>query len=114
MNKDKEACNYHCEVEAAFAMIGGKWKTRIIWHIGSEKVRFNELRDILENVSPRMLSKQLRELEQDHLVIRTQYAEVPVRVEYELTDRAKALLPIIDEICDWVIECYPEVAEQIQ
>jgi DNA-binding HxlR family transcriptional regulator len=114
MQRIKEKCPYHCEIEAAFAIIGGKWKARIIYHIGRDKPRFNELRDTLENVSPRMLAKQLRELENDGLVIRTMYKEIPPRVEYELTDAGKAFIPILDGISSWVIAYCPEAAGRIE
>jgi DNA-binding HxlR family transcriptional regulator len=114
MNRNGEACTYHCEIEAAFAIMGGKWKARIIWHIGEEKPRFNELRDILENVSPRMLAKQLRELESDGLVIRTQHPEIPPRVEYQLTDAGKALIPVLKNISSWVLAYCPEAAGKIE
>jgi DNA-binding HxlR family transcriptional regulator len=114
MNRNGELCTYHCEIEAAFAIVGGKWKARIIWHIGDGKPRFNELRDTLENVSPRMLSKQLRELEEDGLVIRTQHPEIPPRVEYRLTDAGKAFIPILESISSWVTEYCPDTAKMIE
>lgn len=70
MSRSEKKCVHHCEIESTVAIIGGKWKVQIIWHIGKNKPRFNELRDILGNVSPRMLAKQLKELEVDGLVIR--------------------------------------------
>ena len=114
MKRTKEKCPYHCEIEAAFAIIGGKWKARIIYHIGEDKPRFNGLRDTLENVSPRMLAKQLRELEADGLVIRTQHPEIPPRVEYELTPAGKAFIPILESISDWVTEYCPGAAGMIE
>lgn len=114
MNRNGEICTYHCEIEAAFAIIGGKWKARIIWHIAEGKPRFNELKDILENVSPRMLAKQLRELERDGLVIRTQHPEIPPRVDYQLTDAGKALIPILEHISTWVTAYCPDAAKMIE
>jgi DNA-binding HxlR family transcriptional regulator len=114
MKQNGKSCTYHCEIEAAFAIMGGKWKTRIVWHIGEGKPRFNELRDVLQNVSPRMLAKQLRELEADGLVIRTQHAEIPPRVEYQLTDAGKALIPILESISSWVQDFCPGAAERIE
>src|SRR5665647_1606544 len=113
MNKQRSICAFHCELDAAFAIIGGKWKAQIVWHIGDKTYRFNEMRDILETISPRMLSKQLHELEQDGLVIRTQFSEVPLRVEYRLTATGKSLVPILDSICSWVTEYCPETAGRI-
>ena len=108
MRRIPELCKYRCEIEAAFAIIGGKWKARIIWHIGNGCPRFNELKDILENVSPRMLAKQLRELERDGLVVRTMYQEIPPRVEYHLTQAGLDLLPVLNQICEWTMSHYPE------
>ena len=71
MKRSKEKCAYHCEIEAAFAVIGGKWKAGIIWHIGKERPRFNELRLPLGTISPRMLAKRAARAEADGLVIRT-------------------------------------------
>ena len=113
MKRNGNGCTYHCEIEAAFTIMGGKWKARIIWHIGEGKPRFNELRDMLENVSPRMLAKQLRELEADGLVTRTQHAEIPPRVEYRLTDAGKALVPILESISSWVLAFCPAAAGKI-
>jgi DNA-binding HxlR family transcriptional regulator len=106
-------CRYHCEIEAAFAIIGGKWKARIVWHIGEGAPRFNELRDTLENVSPRMLAKQLRELERDGLVTRTLHPEIPPRVEYRLTDAGKALIPVLGHLSAWVTGYCQEFADLI-
>jgi len=114
MKRTKEKCPYHCEIEAAFAIIGGKWKARIIYHIGESKPRFNELKDTLENVSPRMLAKQLRELEADGLVTRTMHSEIPPRVEYTLTDAGKAFIPILGRISAWVTEYCPDAAGMIE
>jgi DNA-binding HxlR family transcriptional regulator len=114
MKRNGKGCTYHCEIEAAFAIMGGKWKARIIWHIGEGNPRFNELRDTLENVSPRMLAKQLKELESDGLVIRTQHAEIPPRVEYRLTAAGKALVPILESISSWVLAYCPDAACKIE
>ncbi len=81
--------------------------------MGEEKPRFNELRDIRENVSPRMLAKPLRELERDGLVIRTLHPEIP-RVDYYLTDGGKARIPILESISTWVTEYCPEAAARIE
>lgn len=114
MKRTKKEGAYHCEIEAAFAIIGGKWKAGIIWHIGEGRPRFNELRGPLETISPRMLAKQLRELEADGLVTRTMYSEIPPRVEYKLTAAGKALIPILESINKWVVEYCPEAAKRIE
>ncbi len=114
MKRTKIEKAYHCEIEAAFAIVGGKWKAGIIWHIGMGRPRFNELKTPLEGISPRMLAKQLRELEEDGLVIRTMYPEIPPRVEYELTESGRALMPILESISNWVVDYCPGVASRIE
>jgi DNA-binding HxlR family transcriptional regulator len=92
----------HCPVEAALAVIGGKWKVVILYHLTHEGVhRFAELRRKIPGVSERMLTQQLRELEADGVVHREVYPEVPPRVEYSLTDYGRTLRPVTDVMCEW-------------
>jgi DNA-binding HxlR family transcriptional regulator len=90
-----------CAVEATLGVIGGRWKAAVLFQLSSGTKRFGQLRKLLPNVTQRMLTLQLRELEQDGLVRRTVYAEVPPRVEYELTAWGQSLRPIIDAMCEW-------------
>jgi DNA-binding HxlR family transcriptional regulator len=90
-----------CPVEATLGVIGGRWKGAVLFQLSSGTKRFGQLRKLLPNVTQRMLTLQLRELEQDGLVRRTVYAEVPPRVEYELTAWGESLRPIIDAMCAW-------------
>ena len=86
----------------AMSLIGGKWKMHILfwlWH--KEVLRYSELKRSLENVTHKMLSNQLKELERDGLLIRKEYPQVPPKVEYSLSDRGKSLMPILSEICYW-------------
>lgn len=92
---------YQCPVEAAIDIIGGKWKPVILWHIRDKPLRFNEIRHQLSTITQGMLTRQLRELEADHVVDRTVFAEVPPRVEYSLTDFGKTVIPILDDLCEW-------------
>lgn len=92
---------YHCPVEAALEVIGGKWKALIIWQLKTETLRFTEIMDSLPMVTPRMLTKQLRELEEDAVIVRKVYAEVPPRVEYSLTDLGLSVVPVLEELCSW-------------
>ncbi len=79
-------CNPGCSVEAAIGLLDGKWKSLILWNLLTEKIlRFNELKRRIPNVTQRMLTNQLRELEQDGLIIRTVYPQVPPKVEYQLS-----------------------------
>jgi len=88
-------------VEAALGVIGGRWKGVVLYWLLKDKLRFGELRRKLPNCTERMLTVQLRELEEDGLVTRTVYAEVPPRVDYELTAFGKSLEPILLALRDW-------------
>ena len=99
MNQNENG--YHCPVEAALVVIGGKWKALIIWQLKTETLRFTEIMDRLPMVTPRMLTKQLRELEEDAVIVRKVYAEVPPRVEYSLTDLGLSVVPVLEELCIW-------------
>jgi len=90
-----------CVVEATLDLIGGKWKGLILYHLLQETLRFNELRRKLGAITQRMLTKQLRELEQDGLLVRTVYAEVPPRVEYALSPAGRSLAPVIAALKAW-------------
>ncbi|RKH14694.1 transcriptional regulator [Corallococcus sp. CA053C] len=94
-----------CSVESALAVIGGRWKGVVLYWLSTRTLRFGELRKLLPNCTQRMLTLQLRELEQDGLVKRTVFAEVPPRVEYELTPFGKSLQPILLSLRDWG-DCY--------
>lgn len=83
-------------------MFGGKWKALILYHLFEDGVlRFSEFRRRMPNVTQRMLTNQLRELEADGLISRTVFPEVPPRVEYELTDLGKTLKPVIHALKEW-------------
>jgi DNA-binding HxlR family transcriptional regulator len=82
-------------------VIGGKWKPLILWYLGDNIVRFGELQKGLPGVNAKMLTKQLRELEEDGVINRTVYPEVPPRVEYSITDFGKTLIPILQALCTW-------------
>ena len=94
--------DFNCPVEATLSVIGGKWKVVILFHLThSGTHRFAELRRKIPGVSERMLTQQLRELEQDGVVRREVYPEVPPKVEYSLTDYGKTPRPICDLMCRW-------------
>ena len=93
--------SYHCAVEATVDVIGGKWKPVIVFHLLSGAKRFGQLRRILEDVSQRSLTLQLRELEQDGIVRREVFAEVPPRVEYSLTKFGQTLSPLLNAMKLW-------------
>ena len=100
MRYKKYDCNFGCSVEAAIEAVGGKWKAVIIYHLKTTK-RFNELEKLIPTVTQRMLTKQLRELEQDGIVFRKVYAEVPPKVEYSLTDFGLTVKPVLKALEEW-------------
>ena len=91
----------NCPVEATLELIGGKYKALILWHLSGRTLRFNELQKAIPSVTPRVLTHQLRELEQQKLILRTVYPVVPPKVEYSLTELGKSLMPILTEMRDW-------------
>ncbi|HAT4741465.1 TPA: helix-turn-helix transcriptional regulator [Clostridioides difficile] len=93
--------NYSCPIEATLALIGGKYKTLILWHLKDTILRFNELKKLIPKATPKMLTQQLRELESDGLIIRVVCPVVPPKVEYSLSDFGKSIIPILDSMCDW-------------
>lgn len=94
-------CTPGCSVEAAIGLIDGKWKSIILWHLLSGTLRFNEIRRHVENCTPRMLTNQLREMEEDGLITRKVYAQVPPKVEYSLSDIGRTMEPILRALKMW-------------
>jgi len=102
MAQNKGVKEATCEIEVAFEVIGGKWKPLILWFLGEhETLRFFQLQHLIPDITHRILTKQLRELEQYGLVERKVYPEVPIRVEYTITDKGKEVIPILDMMCNW-------------
>lgn len=89
------------EMRRAFAMLSGKWKLEIMWLLHQRIYRFGELRKGIPGITQHMLTAQLRELEADGLISRTVFAEVPPRVEYEMTSKARALGPMMEALTAW-------------
>lgn len=87
-----------CGVEILVKLIGGKWKSKIVYHLRDGTKRFNELWRRLDGITQRMLTRQLRELESDGLISRKIYLEVPPKVEYTLTDEGIKLLPMLEQM----------------
>lgn len=92
------------EMRRAFAMLSGKWKLEIMWLLHQRIHRFGELRKAIPGITQHMLTAQLRELEADGLISRTVYAEVPPRVEYEMTAKARGLGPTMEALAAWWAE----------
>src|ERR1700676_2886233 len=89
------------EMRAALSTITGKWKLEILWLLNQRIHRFGELRRSIPGVTQHMLTAQLRELEADGLVTREVFAEVPPKVEYSITNKARDLRPVFDAIFEW-------------
>lgn len=96
-----EGKEYHCAMDVTMDYIGGKWKTVVLWYLRNDKKRFSELRKRIPNITEKMLSLQLKDLENDGLVSRKIYPQVPPKVEYFLTDFGKTLIPMLEEIARW-------------
>ncbi|MCM3173332.1 helix-turn-helix domain-containing protein [Paenibacillus sp. MER 99-2] len=87
------------------SLIGGKWKMIILYLLAEKQtVRFNEMKRQLGGITFKTLSSQLKELEADGMVQRKEYPQVPPKVEYSLTDKAKTLLPVLEQLCDWGVK----------
>ena len=93
--------NYHCPVETTLDLIGGKYKTLILWHLAGGPQRFSQLQRLITRATPKMLTQQLRELEEDGVIHREVFPVVPPRVEYTLTDLGRSLKPILDAMQSW-------------
>lgn len=93
-----------CPVETTLDMIGGKYKALILWHLSVNKLRFSELKKVIANATPKMLTQQLRELETDHLIHREVFPVIPPKVEYSLTETGRSLIPVLTAMRDWGAE----------
>jgi DNA-binding HxlR family transcriptional regulator len=93
--------NDGCPVSATIAIIGGKWKPIILYLISHEINRFGEMHNMIQGISKKMLTGQLRELERDGIIERKIFAEIPPRVEYYITEKGKTLRPIILSMREW-------------
>jgi len=95
-------CSPGCAVEATVSLIGGKWKSILLWHLHIDgTLRFSELRRRIPNITQRTMTNQLRELEEDGLINRKVYPQVPPKVEYSLTDLGRGLSPILEALKIW-------------
>ncbi|MFC7370968.1 winged helix-turn-helix transcriptional regulator [Fictibacillus iocasae] len=92
---------YNIPVEAALEVIGGKWKVVILCHLIKGKKRTSELKRLMPGITQKMLTQQLRELEEDNVILREVYNQVPPKVEYSLTEYGWSLKTILDLLCHW-------------
>ena len=96
---------YYCTVDYALDIFGGKWKPRLLCILGHKKsMRYGEIKDQMENISDAAVADSLKELQQQDIIERKQYNEMPIRVEYSLTNKWKTLLPVLNTISNWAIK----------
>lgn len=99
MSKIKD--NYDCSLDLTMDLIGGKWKLRILWYLMSGTKRFSELKAYIPTVTQKVLTEQLRELEEAKIISRKVYAVVPPKVEYSMTQYGNSLIPMLKDLCKW-------------
>ena len=91
----------YCPVETTLSLIGGKYKSLILWHLSEGTLRFSELHKAISGATPKMLTQQLRELEAQSLIQRVVFPVIPPKVEYSLTDLGRSLMPVLIAMRDW-------------
>lgn len=99
MSKIKDT--YQCSLELTMDLIGGKWKLMILWYLIDGTKRFSELKNSIPSITQKMLTQQLRELEEANIISRKVYPIVPPKVEYSLTTYGETLVPILKNLCQW-------------
>ncbi|MBC8103307.1 MAG: helix-turn-helix transcriptional regulator [Cytophagales bacterium] len=97
---DRETSSY-CPATQTIKVIGGRWKLLILWHLLRDVQRYSDLQRCLPGITPKMLTQQLREMEEDGVVHREVYRQVPPKVEYSLTPLGEELRPVLHEINAW-------------
>lgn len=106
---------YNIPVEASLDVIGGKWKVVILCHLMKGTKRTSELKKLMPNITQKMLTQQLRELQEDNIVYREVYNQVPPKVEYSLTEYGGSLKEVLDLLCSWgehhIEQTYPDKNE---
>jgi len=101
---NKERITNNCPLTSSLLLISGRWKLIIIWQLKDGTLRFGDLQKAIPHTSKKMLTQQLKELENDGLVSRKVYPEVPPRVEYTLTSLASSLMPILESLLNWGVD----------
>lgn len=110
--KKKLDDDIRCPLEYGLAMFGGKWKSRIICVLSSDKrLRYSEIRRGMHNITDAVLSATLKDLIEDGMISRKSYDEIPPRVEYSLTEKGRSVVPILQSICHWSDAFYKEDSE---
>lgn len=88
-------------VKTTLSVLGGKWKILILWHLRDGAKRFSELKRLIPDVSEKVLTQQLRELEADSIVLRVSHLSKSPKVEYSFTDYGRSLMPVLQSLCHW-------------
>lgn len=105
---------FECAFSFAISLINGKWKGIILWYLQGGTLRYGELRRLLGNITQKMLTQTLRELEKDGLIERTVYPVVPPKVEYTITQNGEKLLPIFKALQEWGEEVGSQIGEVLE
>jgi len=93
---------FHCEMDVAMHYVGGKWKTVVLWYLIEDKKRFNEIKKLIPNITEKMLSIQLKSLEEDGIIKKEVFnIKPPLKVEYSLTEFGKTLIPLLQYLVTW-------------
>ncbi len=92
---------YRCPVELTIDLLGGKWKVLILWHLSNRIYRFCELKKMFPKITQKILTQQLKFLENAGLIVRTVYPEIPPKVEYSLSEFGRSLKPVLDQMNEW-------------
>jgi DNA-binding HxlR family transcriptional regulator len=111
---DLTGTEFQCGLEAVLAILGGKWKPLIVYHLASGPKRTGQLRRLVTSVSEKMLIQHLKELADDGVVRRIDFRTVPPHVEYELTEFGQSLAKVLAPMCDWGTRHTAEVAVIVQ
>lgn len=98
----QKTCYTPCPIERGIALIGGKWKASILWHLKDEPVRFNELCRQISGASKRMVTQRLTEMEDNGLVVREVISTRPIAVQYAITELGRSSLVVLEQLRDWV------------
>ena len=101
MSTNERIDETNCPVKVTMDIIGGKWKPIILYYLKEEPQRFGELQRLIPHVTKKMLTQQLRELEQDEIIVRQVYDQVPAKVEYSLSEYGKSLKFVLEQMATW-------------
>jgi DNA-binding HxlR family transcriptional regulator len=110
-----DGATYHCAMDITMNFIGGKWKTVVLWYLRNDKKRFAALCKLIPQITERMLSITLKQLEEDNIIKREVFAtKPPLKVEYSLTEFGKTLIPVLNAVAKWGRELSHEKGEIIE